>query len=134
MAHTREPIACNQVEYHPHLSQAKVLPRCREHGIALVSYCPLGRPGVGGMLEEPVVSEIAGRLGKTPGQVVLRWHVQQDGVIAVPKSSNPDRQRENLDVFGFELSQADMAALHALARPDGRVVNLTIAPDWDAAA
>ncbi|MGF1649794.1 MAG: aldo/keto reductase [Hyphomicrobiaceae bacterium] len=131
---TTVPIACNQVEYHPHLDQSKVIAACRAHGLAVVSYCPLGRPGVGGMLAESAIAEIAARHGKTPAQIALRWHVQQPGVIAVPKSENPERQRQNLDVFDFELTSAEMQVLDSLARPDGRVVNLAIAPDWDVAA
>lgn len=128
---TKEPIVTNQCEYHPHLDQLKVLAACRKHGVSLTSYCPLGRGSVGGVLDEAAVKTIAARLKKTPGQVVLRWHVQQPGVIAVPKSSNPQRMAENLAVFDFELSAGDMKALSALTRPNGRVVNLAFAPEWD---
>ena len=128
---TQEPIVTNQCEYHPHLNQSKVLDACRRHGVAFVSYCPLGRGAVGGVLGEPVVTEIAERHGRTPAQVVLRWHLQQPNVIAVPKSGNPKRIAENFDVFGFELSDAEMKTLSGLARPDGRVVNLAFAPKWD---
>ncbi len=131
VALSSEPIVVNQCEYHPHLDQSKVLAACRRHGIALASYCPLGRGAVGGVLEEPVVQEIAQRLGRTPAQVVLRWHIQQPGVLAVPKSGNPKRIAENLDVFGFTLNESDMQRLSGLARPDGRVVNLEFAPEWD---
>ncbi len=128
---TQEPIVTNQCEYHPHLNQSKVLDACRRHGVAFVSYCPLGRGTVGGVLGESVVTEIAERHGRTPAQVVLRWHLQQPNVIAVPKSGNPKRIAENFDVFGFELSDAEMKTLSGLARPDGRVVNLAFAPKWD---
>jgi diketogulonate reductase-like aldo/keto reductase len=131
MGLTSEPIVCNQVEYHPHLDQSKVLAACRKHGIALVSYCPLGRGDVGGVMAEPAVAEIAKRVKRTPGQVVLRWHVQQPGVVAVPKSATPARIRDNISVFDFELSADDMKRLSGLARPNGRVVNLAFAPDWD---
>ena len=125
------PIVVNQCEYHPYLDQSKVLAACRRHGAALVAYCPLGRGTVGGVLQEPVVREIADRMGRTPAQVILRWHIQQPGVVAVPKSGNPKRIAENLDVFGFELADADMCRLSGLARADGRVVNLAFAPEWD---
>ncbi len=125
------PIIADQCEYHPHLDQSKVLAAFRRHGVAFVSYCPLGRGSVGGVLAEPVVHEIAKRLGRTPAQVILRWHIQQPGVVAVPKSGNPKRIAENLDVFDFALDDADMQRLSALARPDGRVVNLDFAPEWD---
>ncbi|MGE3066377.1 MAG: aldo/keto reductase [Hyphomicrobiaceae bacterium] len=131
VAVTQEPLVCNQVEYHPHLDQSKVLAACRRHEMALVAYCPLGRGAVGGVLDEPAIKEIAAAKGRTPGQVVLRWLVQQPGVVAVPKSANPKRIAENLDVFSFTLSDADMARISALARPDGRVVNPDMAPDWD---
>jgi len=131
VALSEAPLIANQCEYHPHLDQSKVLAACRRHGMAFVSYCPLGRGAVGGVLEEPVVREIADRLGRTPAQVVLRWHIQQPSVVAVPKSGNPKRIAENFDVFNFALDDADMQRLSALARPDGRVVNLEFAPEWD---
>lgn len=126
-----EPLVTNQCEYHPYLDQSKLLAACRRHGVAFVSYCPLGRGSVGGVLEEPVIREIAGRLGRTPAQVILRWHIQQPGVVAIPKSTNPKRIAENLDVFGFTLEEADMRRLSELARPDGRIVNVAYAPEWD---
>jgi diketogulonate reductase-like aldo/keto reductase len=128
---TKEPIVTNQCEYHPHLDQSKVLAACRRHGVSLTAYCPLGRGSVGGVLDEPAVEAIAKRLGTTPGQIALRWLVQQPGVIAVPKSGNPGRIAENLAVFDFELTADDMRRLSGLARKDGRVVNLAFAPEWD---
>jgi diketogulonate reductase-like aldo/keto reductase len=126
-----EPIIANQCEYHPHLESGKVLAACRKHDVAFTSYCPLGRGSVGGVLDEPVIKEIAGKLKRTPGQVVLRWHVQQPGIVAVPKSGNRARIAENIAVYDFELSNADMARISALARPDGRVVKAAHAPKWD---
>jgi diketogulonate reductase-like aldo/keto reductase len=127
-----EPLVTNQVEYHPHLDQRAVLTAARELGMTITSYCPLGRGDVGGVLGEAAVQTIATRLGRTPAQVVLRWHVQQPGVIAVPKSATPARIAENFAVFEFELTDDDMRQLSALARPGARVVNPAIAPDWDA--
>lgn len=126
-----EPIIANQCEYHPHLESHKVLAACRKHDVAFTSYCPLGRGSVGGVLGEPVINEIAARLARTPGQIVLRWHVQQPGIVAVPKSGNRTRIAENIAVNDFELSNADMARISALARPDGRVVKAAHAPKWD---
>ena len=131
VALTNEPIVTNQCEYHPHLDQSKVLAACRRHGVAFVSYCPLGRGSVGGVLEEPVVRELAEKHGRTPAQIVLRWHIQQPGVVAVPKSGNPKRIAENFQVTDFALSDEEMSKLSGLARPDGRVVNLAFAPQWD---
>lgn len=130
VAVSTEPLVCNQVEYHPRLSQQKVLAACRAKGLALTSYSPLGR---GEIVEDPKVREIAKRHGRTPGQIILRWHVQQPGVVAIPKSGTPSRIAENLDVFDFSLTDEEMAALHAMARPGGRLVDPAWAPQWDSA-
>jgi diketogulonate reductase-like aldo/keto reductase len=123
-----EPLVANQCEYHPHLDQTKVIAACRRHGLAFLSYAPIGK---GAVLDEPVVRDIADRQRRTPAQVVLRWHVQQDGVAAIPKSANPRRIAENLDAFGFALSDDEMAAISSLARPDGRMVAPGWSPAWD---
>ena len=128
VAAATEPLVANQCEYHPRLDQSKVIAACRRHGLALISYCPIGK---GALLETPAVTDIAARHGRTPAQVVLRWHVQQ-GVAAIPKSGNPTRIAENLDVFGFALSDEEMRTLASLARPDGRMVDPGWAPRWDA--
>ena len=125
-----EPIVANQCEYHPHLDQSKVIAGCRQHGVAFVSYCPLGRGSVGGVIDEPVVQAMAARLKRSAAQVVLRWHVQQ-GLVAIPRSSNSQRIADNIKVYDFELSADDMGALSKLAKPDGRVVKLAFAPKWD---
>jgi diketogulonate reductase-like aldo/keto reductase len=128
---TTEPLVTNQVEYHPHLDQSKVLACARELGMSVTAYCPLGRGSVGGVLNEPAVGAIAKAHKKTPAQVILRWHLQQPGVIVVPKSATPQRIRENIDVLDFALSADEMERISGLARPDGRVVNLAFAPQWD---
>jgi diketogulonate reductase-like aldo/keto reductase len=130
VALTSEPIAANQCEYHPHLDSSKVIAACKKHGVAFVSYCPLGRGSIGGVIDEPVVKAIAARVKRTPAQVTLRWHVQQ-GLVAIPRSANKQRVAENLAVYDFELTPGDMAALSKLAKPGGRVVNLAFAPQWD---
>ncbi|WP_138467161.1 aldo/keto reductase [Poseidonocella sp. HB161398] len=116
------PLAVNQCEYHPQLDQSALIAACRELGIAFEAYAPLGS---GNLLADPVLAEIAERMGRSPAQVLLRWHLQQ-GVIAIPRSSNPGRVAQNFAVGDFELPEADMAALHALATPEGRHFN----PDW----
>ena len=123
-----EPLVANQCEYHPHLDQTKLLAACRRHGLAFLSYAPIGK---GAVLEDAAVRGVAARHGRTPAQVVLRWHVQQDGVAAIPKSANPQRIAENLDVFGFTLSDEDMRAVSGLALPDGRMVAPGWSPSWD---
>jgi diketogulonate reductase-like aldo/keto reductase len=127
---TTEPLVANQCEYHPHLDQTKVIAACKKHGLAFVSYTPLGRGAIGGVLDEPAVKAIAERVKRTPAQVVLRWHLQQ-GLVAIPRSQNAERIAANLAVYDFELSAADMTALSKLAKPGGRVVNLAHAPKWD---
>ncbi len=127
---TTEPLVTNQIEYHPHLDQRVVLDCARELGISVTSYCPLGRGMVGGVLGEPIVQAIATAKGKTAAQVVLKWHLQQ-GLIVVPKSATPARIRENIDLDGFSLSAGEMAQLSGLSRPDGRVVKMASAPQWD---
>ena len=123
-----EPIVTNQCEYHPRLDQTMLIDSCRRHGIAFTSYAPLGRTQI---LDDPVVTAIASRLQRTPAQVILRWHIQQPMVVAIPKSQSPARIKENFGVFDFELPPEDMAALSALARPDARLVNPSWAPRWD---
>lgn len=123
-----EPLVTNQVEYHPFLDSQKVMAACAHHGLSLTAYCPLAR---GKVVGNPVIEEIAARHGRTAGQVALRWLVQQPGVIAIPRTSSKARLAENIDVFGFALTDDEMAAISGLARPDGRVVQASWAPDWD---
>ena len=121
-------LVVNQCEYHPRLDQTRLLAACRKLGVLFTSYCPVGQ---GTMVSDPAIVAIARRLGKTPAQVVLRWHMQQPGVAAIPKSSQLAHLKENIDVFDFSLTDADMAALFALAAPNGRLVQPGFAPDWD---
>lgn len=125
------PLACNQIEYHPLLNQARVIEVCREHGMAVTSYCPLARGG--DLFGDPAVTGPATRMGATPAQVVLRWHVQQDGVIAIPRTSNPDRLAENLSIDGFELTPDEMAAISNLCGAGLRICDFEFSPVWDAA-
>ena len=123
------PLACNQVEYHPFLNQDRVLAACRKHGLAMVSYCPLARGSE--LFGQSAVAEAAARHGKTPAQVVLRWHVQQDGVAAIPRSSDPGRIRENLGVFDFILDAGEVAAIDALRPRTLRICDFDFSPQWD---
>lgn len=123
-----EPLVADQCEYHPRLSQAKVLGALRDIGSAFVSYSPLGK---GVELQAEAVQAIARRHGRTPAQILLRWHIQQPGVCAIPRSSNPGRIEENFQVFDFELPEEDMTTLFGLARPDGRVIAPDFSPRWD---
>ncbi|MET0725828.1 MAG: aldo/keto reductase [Leifsonia sp.] len=105
--------AVNQVELHPYLPQAELRAFHERHGIVTESWSPLANRSE--LTREPVIRELSAALGVTPTQVVLRWHLQL-GAVPIPKSADADRQRENLDVFGFELSAAEVDAISALKR------------------
>lgn len=104
--------AVNQIELHPWLQQAELRLKHQALGIRTEAWSPLGR---GQVLADPVVQALAAEHGRTPAQVILRWHIQL-GNIAIPKASSESRIRENLDIFGFALSDRDMAALAELDR------------------
>jgi len=131
VALSRHPLACNQIEYHPFLNQDRVLAACRGHGMAVVSYCPLARGAE--LFPEPAVTAAAERHGRTPAQIVLRWQVQQEGVVAIPRSSNAERIAQNLRVFDFALEAGEMAALNALRARQHRICDFDFSPEWDAA-
>jgi 2,5-diketo-D-gluconate reductase A len=103
----------NQIELNPYVPRTGPRAYHAEHGILTQSYSPLDKGGA--LLEEAVVREAADRHGRTPAQIVLRWHVQL-GLLAVAKSSDPVRQAQNLALFDFELSEDEMAGLSALDR------------------
>ena len=99
--------------------------------LALTAYCPLAR---GKVVDDPVIKGVADRHGKTPAQVTLRWLIQQPGVIAIPRTSNPARVAENFDVFDFALDDADMTAISGLGTRAGRMVEVEgHSPDWEEA-
>lgn len=118
--------AVNQIELHPLLPQRELRELHASLGIATEAWSPLGQ---GSLLENPAVDSIAETHGKTPAQVLIRWHVQL-GNIVIPKSVNPDRIASNFDVFDFELSEQDMASIAGLEDgtrlgPDPRTFNFT---------
>jgi diketogulonate reductase-like aldo/keto reductase len=98
----------NQIELHPLFPQDELRAFHEGKGVVTESWSPLGRGS--DLLDDPAVATAAEAHGVTPGQVILRWHVQL-GALPIPKSGDPGRQRTNLDVFGFELSEAEMAAI-----------------------
>jgi diketogulonate reductase-like aldo/keto reductase len=123
------PLVTNQVEYHPYLDQSPVLAATRAAGLALTAYYAMAD---GKVIDDPAIQAIGRRHGKSAAQVVLRWLVQQEGVVALSKTANPKRATENIAIFDFALSDQEMAALHALARRDGRIVSPPgLAPEWD---
>ncbi|MFW0797172.1 aldo/keto reductase [Gordonia sp. CPCC 205515] len=111
--------AINQIEVHPYFKQPEALAANAEHGIISQAWSPIGGitfyrdSGHTSALENPVIGDIAGRVGKSPAQVMLRWHLQQ-GRQAIPKSVTPSRIAENFDIFDFELTDDDLAAIDAL--------------------
>jgi diketogulonate reductase-like aldo/keto reductase len=110
--------AVNQIELHPYFPQQGMRESNAARGIVTESWSPLGKRRA--PFTEPAVADAAQRHGVEPAQVILRWQVQL-GCLPIPKSATPERQRTNLDVFGFELSDDEMAAITALGRPDGRL-------------
>jgi diketogulonate reductase-like aldo/keto reductase len=125
------PLVCNQVEYHPFLSQDDVLAACRRNGMAMIAYSPIGQGGE--LLAHPLIREAAKRHGKSAAQIVLRWEIEQDMVGAIPRTSNPARLKENLDIFDFSLSEEEHAQITALTRRRDRLVDPSFAPHWDRA-
>lgn len=102
----------NQVEIHPYHQQAEAKAWMEKYGVQPEAWAPFGE-GRGGLFDDPVLAAIARQYGKTPAQVILRWHLQR-GVVIIPKSTHIERMRQNLDVFDFTLSEEDMAAIAAL--------------------
>ncbi|MFC5136473.1 MULTISPECIES: aldo/keto reductase [Haloferacaceae] len=108
------PIATNQVQYNPYFHQDEMLSFCRDHDVLLTAYTPLVN---GAVADDEELSRIGAGYGKSAAQVAIRWLVQQEGVVTIPKTTNPDRLRENLDVFDFELTNAEMDRIHDLEGP-----------------
>ena len=111
------PLITNQVEYHPYLNLAPLLATAKDLGSSITAWSPLAQ---GQIADDAVIGGIAQAHGKTAGQVTLRWLIQQ-GVIAIPRTTKESRAEENFGVFDFQLSDDEMAKIHALARPDGRL-------------
>lgn len=112
--------ALNQVELHPYFPQQEMVRVHADLGIQTEAWSPLGKRSA--PFAEPPVAAPAERYGVTPAQVIVRWHLQRRS-LPLPKSATPQRQRQNLDVFGFELTDAEVQAITALGRPDGRLFN-----------
>lgn len=122
-------LVTNQFEYHPYLNQSLLIDNTLKAGLTVTGYCGMA---VGQVLSDPALKDMAARYGKTIAQIVLRWLVQQDGVVALSRTSRIERLPKNLAVFDFELKAEDMAAIRALARPNSRIVNPPgLSPQWD---
>jgi 2,5-diketo-D-gluconate reductase B len=124
-----EPLVCNQIEMHPFLDQSKVVGACRSHGMAVVAYSPIAR---GNAKNDAVLARIGKAHGKTAAQVCLCWLVQLN-IAVIPRTSRVARLEENLALFDFQLTDAEMKEIAALAHPDGRIVDYAYSgsPQWD---
>lgn len=118
IAATGEAPVLNQVECHPRFPQEHLAQVHQELGVLTQAWSPLGKKQA--QYDAPPVAQAAERHGVSPAQVILRWHLER-GVLPLPKSATPERQRANLDVDGFTLSEQEVAAITALGRPDGRL-------------
>ncbi len=118
----------NQMEYHPYLKLSKLKAAARELGSSITAWSPLAQ---GKIADEETLIEIGRAHGKTPGQVTLRWLIQQD-VVAIPRTAKVSRAEENFDIFDFALTPEEMDRIHALATPDGRIGDwIDPAFQWD---
>lgn len=104
-------VFCNQIEYHPYLSQDKLLKHSAKNSYLITAYCPIAK---GRIMKDATISDISEKYGKTPAQLTLRWLFQQ-GVASIPKSSSKEHLRENLDIFDFELERKDMDRVSSLS-------------------
>jgi diketogulonate reductase-like aldo/keto reductase len=127
MASCPEPLACDQVEYHPYLDQTKVLEACARHGMAVVAYSPVAK---GRIKNDQTLAQIGQAHGKTAAQVCLRWLVQQN-VAAIPRTSKIERLSENIDIFDFALSEEEMRQILQMGSARGRLTDYGFAPKWD---
>lgn len=122
------PIITNQVELHPYLPQRRLAEAAKANGIALTAYYAMAD---GVVPQDEVLQKIGAKYGKSAAQICLRWLIEQ-GHIVLSKTARPERVKENIAIFDFTLDAADMAAIAALARDDGRIVNPEgLAPEWD---
>lgn len=121
------PILTNQVEFHPYLSQKKLLKIAQEYDLFLTAYSPLAR---GKVAWDPVLKKIGEKYGKTPSQVALRYLTQFPNTIVIPKAKNESHIRENLDIFDFSLTEEEISAISALPKKE-RLINPSFAPPWE---
>ncbi|MGF1672027.1 MAG: aldo/keto reductase [Balneolaceae bacterium] len=122
----RIPIFTNQVEFHPFLDQFDLLEYSYENDFLITAYSPLAQ---GKVLEDPLLNKIAGKYDKSPAQIALRWLIEQENVIAIPKASGKNHLQENINIFDFALSDEDFEAIDNLEK-NRRLVNPSFAPNW----
>jgi diketogulonate reductase-like aldo/keto reductase len=122
-----EPLVTNQIEWHPYLDQSRVLKVAHDLGLAVTAYSPIAR---GRAAADTTLRTIGLAHRKTAGQVCLRFLVQE-GAVVIPRTSKIERLTENMSIFDFALSDAEMGEIRKLANPRGRIVEWGGAPDWD---
>ena len=127
LKHASEPLVTNQIEWHPFLDQSKVRAACARHGISITAYSPIARGKAG---EDKMLAHIGQRNKKTAAQVCLRY-LLQEGAIVIPRTSKLERLSENVAVFDFTFSDAEMEEIRKLASPRGRLVDMGSGPKWD---
>ena len=120
-------LVTDQVECHPYLDQSKVIAACRRHGLAVTAYSPIAK---GAATRDRTLAKIGRAHKKSAAQVCLRYLVQL-GLVVIPRTSRLERLAENAEIFDFELSASEMAAIGALASPRGRTISPSWAPAWD---
>lgn len=122
-------IICNQVEYHPYLPQRQLLDVMRRYGLMLTAYAPVAR---GRVFRDETLAAIGKKYRKSPGQVALRWLLDQEKVAAIPKASRREHATANIDIFDFHLSPEDRATIDTLAAESDRMVEWAgYTPRWD---
>lgn len=122
-------IVCNQVEYHPFLSQRRLLQAMKGYGLMLTAYTPVAR---GRVFRDPTLVAIGRKYGKSAAQVALRWLLDQDKVGAIPKAAKREHAAANIDIFDFRLAPEDHAAIDRLSRQGDRMVEWAgYTPEWD---
>jgi len=122
----RAPIFCQQVEFHPFIDQLDLLDYAIENDIMLTAYSPLAQ---GKVVQNKQMQEIAQKYDKSPAQISLRWLIEQENVVAIPKASSEEHLKENFDVFDFYLEDEDFERIDQLEKST-RLVNPSFAPDW----
>jgi len=124
---SRAKLVTDQIECHPYLDQSKVIAACKRHGLAVTAYSPIAK---GAATRDRTLAKIGRTHKKSAAQICLRYLVQQ-GIVVIPRTSRLERLSENAEIFDFELSAAEMAAIGALANPKGRTISPSWAPAWD---
>jgi len=123
----RAPIFCNQIEFHAHLDQLKQLDYAIDHDLLITAYSPLAQ---GALIGNPVLEEIGANHDKSSAQVALRWLIEQESVVTIPKASSKEHLEENINIFDFELTDDEFEKINEMEN-NKRIINPSFAPAWD---